>query len=221
MVKIIDLTHIIDPAKAQRKFSIETIGAETINPNVVRQEGQWYIMTNISMVSHIGTHIEVPYHILPHGYDLATMPIDTFFGDAILLDFSDIQERIEISKEQVIAEASKKGGILSGDIVVCNLGYAEYYGQANYSQSPYFSTDAIEWLADSGMKMMLVDAGGVELPASETHVNHTALFVKNIPLIENVANLKNLSQTRFQISAFPYPIAGVESFPVRVVAFEA
>ena len=71
MMKAIDLTHTINPGKVQRKFSIERIGAETVNPNVVRQSGQWYIMTNINMVSHIGTHIEVPFHLFQDGKDLS------------------------------------------------------------------------------------------------------------------------------------------------------
>lgn len=219
MEKLIDLTHVIDPARVQRKFSVETIGAETVNHNVVRKQDQWYIMSNISMVSHIGTHIEVPYHLFPDGYDLSTMPLEAYYGEAVLLDFSWIQQRVEISLEQVMAAAQKAGGIQKGDIVLCNLGYADRYGQEEYSKSPYFSTEAIKWLADSGMKMMGVDAGGVELPASEEHVNHTALFIKNIPLIENVANLNRLPCTRFRVAAFPYPIRKVEAFPLRVVAF--
>lgn len=216
----VDLTHIIDPRKVQRKFAVETIGAETVNQNVVRKENQWYIMSNISMVSHIGTHIEVPYHILPAGYDLADMPLEAYYGSAVLLDFSDIQKRVEISLQRVQLEAERSGGIHKGDIVLCNLGYADRYGQEEYSQSPYFSTEAIKWLAGSGMKLMGVDAGGVELPASEEHVNHTALFLHNIPLIENVANLNQLTKKRFHLTAFPYPVAGVEAFPLRVVAFE-
>lgn len=219
MASIIDLTHKIDPQTAQRKFSIETIGAETVNQNVVRRKDQWYIMTNITMVSHIGTHIEVPYHILPDGSDLAAMPVEQFCGDAVLLDLSDIGERAEISKEKVILAARQAGGIREGDIVLCNLGYSDYYGSERYSQSPYFSEEAIIWLSESGMKMMGVDAGGVEIPASENHVNHTQLFLHGIPLIENVAHLNKLPQKRFKVSSFPYPIVGVESFPVRVVAW--
>lgn len=176
-------------------------------------------MSNISMVSHIGTHIEVPYHLFPDGYDLSEMPLDTFYGEAVLLDFSEIQKRIEITKEQVIAAADKAGGIQPGDIVLCNLGYSHLYGQEGYSQSPYFSTAAIEWLAEAGIKMMGVDAGGVEIPASNEHVNHAALFKKGIALIENVANLNQLPCSRFYLAAFPYPIKGVEAFPLRVVAF--
>ena len=76
MPRIVDLSHVIAPGKAGRKFALEMVGAETVNPNVVRLEGQWYIMHNVSMVSHIATHIEAPYHILKHEADLAQLPLD-------------------------------------------------------------------------------------------------------------------------------------------------
>ena len=43
-------------------------------------------MHNISMVSHIGTHIEAPYHILKDQAELATIPLETLIGPAIILD---------------------------------------------------------------------------------------------------------------------------------------
>ncbi|HZJ88691.1 MAG TPA: cyclase family protein [Sphaerochaeta sp.] len=218
MQTLVDLTHIIDPEVAQRKFSVETIGAETVNLNVVRSEDQWYIMSNISMVSHIGTHVEVPYHIFKDGKDLSTMEISAFYGEAVMLQFTDIQGRVPISKEQVAAEVERVGGIKAGDIVFCNLGYSSFYGTPRYGESPYFSEEAIAYLAESGMKLMGIDAGGVEIPQSEEHVNHTKLFAHDIPLIENLANLDAITVDRFTVSAFPYPIKGVESFPVRVVA---
>jgi len=219
MSRLIDLTHIIDPEKANRKFAIETVGAETVNKQVIRLNEQWYIMTNISMISHIATHIEVPYHIFPDGHDLSTMPVESYYGEAVLLDFTDIGQRIPISVERVQKEAQKAGHIKAGDIVLCNLGYADRYGEPAYAESPYFTAEAITWLAESGIKLMGVDAGGVELPRSENHTNHSTLFRHNIPLIENVANLNKLTVNRFRLCAFPYPIKGVESFPVRVVAF--
>lgn len=218
-MKLVDLTHIIDPAKAQRKFSVETIGAETVNHSVVRLQKQWYIMSDIHMVSHIGTHMETPYHIFPQGHDLADIPVEEFCGETVLLDFSDIQRKTEITKERVMEEAENMGGIRKGEIVLCNLGYGDRYGQEAYGESPYFSHEAICWLADQGIKMMGIDAGGVEIPRSEQHVNHKALFERNITLVENVANLDRLPKKRFYVTAFPYPIKGVEAFPVRMVAF--
>lgn len=218
-MKVVDLTHAIDPGKAQRKFSIERIGADEVNHNVVRKEGQWYIMTNISMVSHIATHIEVPFHLYKDGHDLTSMPINSFCGEAVLLDFSYIGKRVPITKENVLDAIAKVGGIKKGDIVLCNLGYSKKYGTPEYSNSPYFSEEAMDTLVESGMKMMGVDAGGVEIPMSEEHVNHAKLFSNNIPLIENVAALDDIGATRFYLTAFPASIIGVEAFPVRVVAF--
>ncbi len=218
-MKLIDLTHAINPDAVQRKFSIERIGADEVNHNVVRKEGQWYIMTNISMVSHIATHIEVPFHLYKDGYDLADMPIDSFCGEAVLLDFSYIGKRVPITEEDVNKAIEKAGGIRKGDIVLCNLGYSSRYGTAEYSDSPYFSEEAMDALVRTGMKMMGVDAGGVEIPKSEEHVNHAKLFSHNIPLIENVASLDRIGASRFYVTAFPASIIGVEAFPVRVVAF--
>ncbi len=218
MKELFDLTHPINPDTAQRKFSIETIGADSINHNVVRDEGQWYIMTNIQMVSHIATHIEVPYHLFPDGKDLAAMPVSCFSGPAILLDFSDIQNRVGITKDMVVNASKKAGGIQKGDIVLCNLGYSDRYGEDSYGNSPFFLPESLEYLIDCGMKMMGVDAGGVELPGTHQHENHSLLFSHDIPLIENVAHLNILPEVRFEVFAYPFPIVHVEAIPVRVVA---
>ena len=59
----------------------------------------------------------------------------------------------------------------------------------------------------------------MEIPQTHVHENHRLLFENNIPLIENVAHLNDLPEGRFEVSAFPYPIKGVEAFIVRVIAY--
>ena len=218
MKKLMDLTHVIDPVAAGRKFEATTVGADEVNPNVVRLENQWYIMHDITMVNHLATHIETPYHLYKDGLDLSTVPLETFCGAAVLLDLRGCTPGSPISEEDVRQAAEKAGGINKGDIVLCNLGFADKYGTPEYAESPYFTNEAIVWLANSGMKMMGVDAGGVEIPQSEEHVNHAALLSKNILLIENVANLNALPCDRFTVYAFPYPMRTIDSFPLRVVA---
>jgi arylformamidase len=218
--RYVDMSHTIIPGNAGRKFAIEMIGAEEVNPNVVRLENQWYIMHDITMVSHIGTHIEAPYHILKNAPDISEIPLENLCGDAVILNLQGLPQKSAISVDIVKEAAAKAGGIKQGDIVLCDLGYAIYYGSSHYGQAPYFTTEAIKWLASSGMKLMGVDATGVEIPASETHVNHHALFERNIPLIENVAGFDKLSSCRVKVFAFPVAVKGLESFPVRVVAVE-
>ncbi len=221
MSRIIDLSHVITPGKAGRKFAIQMVGAETVNPNVVRLEGQWYIMHDISMVSHIGTHIEAPYHLFKSQADLAGIPLERLMGETVLLDLRRCPRKSAITPQQVQEASARAGGIRSGDIVFCNLGSAAFYGTEEYGTSPYFSPEAIRWLVGREMKMMGVDASGVEVPGSEEHVNHSALFNKGIPLIENLANLDQLSRNRFLVYAFPIAVSGLEAFPLRVIAVES
>jgi kynurenine formamidase len=220
LTKIIDLSHVIEPGKAGRKFSLEMVGAETVNPNVIRLENQWYIMHNISMVSHIGTHIEAPYHILKDQADLAAIPLETLMGPAIILDLRGHAAKSAIGIDDVQSAADRAGGIRPGDIVFGNLGWGPFYGAGRYGGNPYFPPETIAWLADHGMKLMGVDASGVEVPGSEQHVSHHALFLRGIPLIENLANLNGLSKSRVQVYAFPVAVRGLEAFPVRVIAME-
>jgi len=218
--RIIDLSHVIEPGKAGRKFALEMIGADTVNPNVVRLENQWYIMHNISMVSHIATHIEAPYHLLKDKADLADLPLETLMGSAVILDLRGYPQKSAIQIEYARSAAAKAGGIRKGDIVFANLGYGPFYGTEQYGGAPYFLPETIGWLADQGMKMMGVDATGVEVPGSEEHVSHHALFERGIPLIENLNNLNQLTKSRVQVYAFPIAVRGLESFPVRVIALE-
>ena len=220
LTKIIDLSHVIEPGKAGRKFTLEMVGAETVNPNVIRLENQWYIMHNISMVSHIGTHIEAPYHILKDQADLAAIPLETLMGPAIILDLRGRPSKSAIGIDDVKIAADKAGGIRPGDIVFGNLGLGPLYGTERYGGNPYFPPETIAWLATRGMKLMGVDASGVEVPGSEEHVSHHALFLRGIPLIENLAHLDQLTKSRVQAYAFPIAVRGLEAFPVRVIAME-
>ena len=218
MKKLIDLTHTIDPKAAGRKFEAKIIGANEVNPNVIRLENQWYIMHDISMVNHLGTHIEAPYHLFKDGIDLSEIPLEALCGDAVLLDLRGFAADYPITVSDLEKAAAKAGGIRKGDIVLCNLGFADIYGTPEYDKRPYFANEAIVWLCEGGMKMMGVDAGGVEIPQNEEHVNHAALLSRNIPLIENVANLNALPCARVKIYAFPISMKTIDSFPLRVVA---
>ena len=214
------MTHVLVPGATGRKLEIEMIGADEVNPNVVRLENQWYIMHNVRMVNHLGTHIEVPYHLMKDGLDLADFPLDRLCGEAVVLDLRGLAPNTAVTAEHVAAAAERAGGIRKGDIVLCNLGYAACYGTDAYNSKPYFSTEAIVWLAESGMKLMAVDASGVEIPGSEEHVNHMALFTREIPLVENLAGFDKLTTARPTVYVFPIAVKGLDSFPVRVVAFE-
>ena len=211
--RTIDLTRIIEPTEptAARKFVVNIHDALQEVPGKVRPEGEWYVMSDVELMNHVGTHIEVPFHCLKEGADLAQMPLSQLIGEAVILDLRGAEAEGGVTEAQVRAAADAAGGVQVGDIV---------FGQMGPTQ--YFSTAGLQWLVDQGIKLMGVDSPGVELTHDTTHanVNHLLLFRAGIPLIENLANLDQLSRSRVMVYALPVPVKGLDAFPLRVIAVE-
>ena len=211
--RIVDLTHVIEPtsADAERKFVVHIHDALEEAPGTIRPEGEWYVMSDVELMDHVGTHIEAPLHCLKDGMDLSQIPLEKLVGDAAILDLRDAHSRSGVTLEQVKKAADDAGGIEKDDIVFCMMG-----------ETHYFSKEAIRWLVDAGMKLMGVDSAGIEIPHSVSHANenHLALFRADIPLIERLANLDKLSESRVRVYALPIPVVGLDAFPLRVIAIE-
>jgi arylformamidase len=168
-------------------------------------------MSDVALMNHVGTHIEMPFHCLKEGADLSQVPVEQLCGAAVILDLSDAEAEFGVTLEQVQSAAQKAGGVRPGDIVFGRMGVTQY-----------FSSEGLAWLVAQGIKLMGVDSGGVELSHDTTHanVNHLLLFRSGIPLIENLTNLGALTKSRVQVYALPVPVSGLDAFPLRVIAVE-
>jgi kynurenine formamidase len=167
-------------------------------------------MSDVDVMVHVGTHIEVPLHCLENGADLAAVPVEQLIGDAVVLDLRGAEADNGVTLVQVQAAAEAAGGIRPGDIVLGHMG-----------RTGNVSPESLQWLVDQGMKLMGVSSGGVEV-ADPDHRNacHLVLFRAGIPLIENLANLDQLTRSRVKVFALPIPARDVDAFPLRVIAIE-
>jgi len=211
--RIVDLTHVIEPTStdAERKFVVHIHDALQEIPGTIRPEGEWYVMSDVELMDHVGTHIEAPLHCLKDGMDLSQISLERLIGDAVILDLRDAYSDAGVTIEQVREAAEEAGRLNVNDIVFYMMG-----------ETDYFSTEALRWLLEAGVKLMGVDSAGVELPHSISHANenHLVLFRAGVPLIERLANLDKLSKSRVKVYALPIPVVGLDAFPLRVIAIE-
>lgn len=183
--------------------------------------GQWYIMHNLRMVSHLGTHIEVPYHINRDGADTADVPLERLVGEAVVLDLRGLEPKAEISLEQVRTAAESAGGIQAGDRVLIQTGWDKLYDRPEYRWPPYLSPEATRWLVEDQQASLLgIDTRGAEVPGNAEHVNHHMMLDRGVPHIENLCNLDQLTRKRVFLFAAPLAVRGLESMPLRVIALE-
>ena len=216
--RIVDLSHKLYPGREEYHLALETHFTDDLYPQYKRDKDVWYILQDVKMSSHCGTHIEFPYHHSRHGMDAASFPLERLIGDALLLDFRHKKPGDAVTLEEL---KSFDGKIRQGDMLLFNFNCARFYRTERSHDRPYLTHDAVQWLVNE-KKIALIgsDASGIEVKGEPNQPNHQLLMDNGIPIIEFAANLDELKKQRFTLIILPLCVAGLDSCPVRLIAVE-
>ena len=218
--RMIDLTLPIAPGRGARPFVIERGRTEELTDHVP-VDHDWYIMHRVETISHIGTHIEAPYHCFPDGRDLGSIPLEQLAGEAVVLDLSALAPGSIVGAAELASIAEAAGGIRDGDILFLRTGYAQLQDTPDFEHRPSLTAESMAYLVAQGVKLVGTDLAGLEGPRTPGHLDcHLVLLGADIPFIENLTNLDALTKPRVFVCALPIPVHGLDAFPLRVVAFE-
>lgn len=218
--RIIDLTLPLVPGQGGRPLVIEQGRTEELTVHAP-VDHSWHIMHRVQTISHIGTHIESPYHCMPNGRDLGAIPVEQLVGEAVVLDLSDLPLDSLIGAGEMAHLAERAGGVRPGDIAFLLTGHAGKRDTPDYERRPSLTADSTRYLVDQGVKLVSADLSSLEGPRTPGHLDcHLVLLENDIPFIENLVNLTALRQPRVFVCALPIPVKGLDAFPLRVIAFE-
>jgi kynurenine formamidase len=207
---IIDLTHAISPAmpvfpgtpapRFDEAYTIERNG---------------FAEKMLHLVSHTGTHIDAPGHIISGAPRLDGFPAGQFLGAGVVLDVSTVRERaVEIDDIKVY-----EAGLSAAGYALLHTGWARHWGEDEYfGPYPVLSPGAAKWLAEFGLKGFGVDTISVDAIDSTQLPVHRALFGRNMVLIENLGDLSPLVGREFLFSCLPLKIVDADGSPIRAVA---
>ena len=78
----------------------------------------------LSMLEHVGTHIDAFFHMNPDGATVDEMPIEMFMGKAITLDLRHIPDLGDIDVPDMEAAEEKAGVTIDGHIVLLCTGFS-------------------------------------------------------------------------------------------------
>lgn len=214
--KIIDLSRVMLPGKEPFKLNVQTYFVEELLPQFKRKTDDWYILQEWELSSHVGTHVESPYHHMKEGSDIAGLALETLIGDAVILDFRGRKPDDEIGLDDFHA---LEINVRPGDIVLIHTGYDRDYGRPDYGR-PFISQDLVDWLVDKPIACLGIDASGIERYKAEDQPSHKKLFSAGIPIIEELTNLEAVTRQRFQFIGLPLRIEGADASPIRAIAIE-
>ena len=215
---LVELSHRMVPEQEEFPLKLKTFNTDEVMPRIERRADIWYILQEVTMGSHVGTHVEFPFHHVKTGKTAADYPLDRLVGDAVVLDFSHKGKDEEISRSEVENCGVE---IRRGDIVFIRTGMDRHWKTPQGHDRPVLSIDATKYLVmEVGIHCIGTDATGLEVRGRNDQPVHDILFTHDVAMVESLTRLETLKSNRFTVFILPLMIEGLDACPVRVVALE-
>lgn len=232
--RLIDLTHSFDEHTiywpTEKGFVLEK-GKAGLTP-----KGYFYMANRFAAAEHGGTHLDAPIHFFEGRRTIEAIPLEQLVGEGAVVD---VRQKCadnpdyEIGIGDLRAWETSHRRQLVDMIVLLNTGYGRrwperkrYLGtDARGPQAvaelhfPGLAPEAARWLTDERqIKAVGIDTASIDYGQSAHFQSHVRLFERNVPALENLANLDLLPDGPFAVIALPMKIAGGSGAPLRIVA---
>jgi len=177
----------------------------------------------MDITSHLGTHVECPYHHKEGWPDVTSVALTSFMGRALYLSFTDTEPNSYITPR--LLSKHTEGRLREGDIVILDSPYKltpfTYKTNTAEDKRLLINGETAEWLRDHKVKCVgFGDGLSIENRNEDVCPFHDILLAENILFIEVLKNLELLEKDTFFMSYAPMPIKGLDSCPVRAYAIE-
>lgn len=213
-LRVIDLTKPLDPATETRRCHLFRFNTGGPIPD---------FHTIMDLTSHLGTHVECPYHHNDSWPDASALPLTAFLGRALYLVFEDLAPNGYITPEAL--EKACAGRLKEGDIVLLDSPYklAPFTEKTNTTEDKRLlvNGETAVWLRDHKVKCVgFGDGVSIENCYEDVCAFHDVLMAENIIFLEVLKNLEKLEKQTFFMSYSPLYIKGLDSCPIRAYAIE-
>jgi kynurenine formamidase len=229
----VDLTH---PFNERTIYwpTAETFKLEKVAEGETEQ-GYFYAANNFSAAEHGGTHLDAPVHFARGGDTAEEIPLRRLVGRGVVVDVSEraLADRdYQVTVGDLKAHERRYGRIGRRAIVLLRTGYERfwpdrerYLGTAELGPAavpklhfPGLHPDAARWLVRRDIRAVGLDTASIDYGQSTLFESHRVLGAADVPVFENVANLRRLPRENFLVIALPMKIEGGSGGPLRIIA---
>ncbi len=163
----------------------------------------------LNMSAHSGTHLDAPFHFVPGGATIESLPLDLFIGPAIV---QAVDAGRYITKEHVEA-IDLKG---ESRVLFKTRNSHLLHKFAYEPDFVAFSVEAAQALVARGVKLVGLDYLSVAHAGDEQVPVHRAFLDHGVVLLEGV-DLSEIKPGRYELICFPIRLRGLDGAPCRAV----
>ena len=201
---LIDLTLTlhegIDGVDFEQKFTVSRDG--------------WNART-LHLYSHIGTHMDSPFHFEASNQTIDQIPLEQCQGRARIVRLGDVSSGALITVSDLGQVATD---FQPGDSLLIETGWSQFFGEPKFrDELPRISTELAKWCVEKRVRMLGVEApsvADVNNLAEVTEV-HKILLGGNVIIVEGLTNLDVVPTDVVQFWALPLKLKDGDGSPCR------
>jgi arylformamidase len=169
----------------------------------------------VEMGVHNGTHADAPFHFAANGSPIDNMPLDTYIGDAVVVDLTTRLGTDNLGEIAVTHLESSVGALAAAPRLLLKSGI--WTDPAIFPKRiPVIARGVAAWLGERKVKLLGLDVPSVDPIDSKTLDNHHALAAAGIAIVESL-DLSAVEAGTYHFSALPLRINGGDAAPVRAI----
>jgi arylformamidase len=166
-------------------------------------------VARLVMSTHSGTHGDAPLHYGNDAADIASVELDPYIGECLVVDARGASGMIGVGDLPAIDSAHR----------VLFRTYDAFPHESWREDFTAISAEAICWLAAQGVKLIGTDAPSVDPQDSRSIVAHKAVLEADMRILEGLV-LDDVPAGRYELIALPLKIAGGDAGLCRAILRE-
>ncbi|PYM55511.1 MAG: hypothetical protein DMD79_22855 [Candidatus Rokuibacteriota bacterium] len=186
--------------------------------------------SRLALPGHGFTHVDGFSHFIPGGTTVDRIPLETWVGEAAVVDLTHVGPDTGITAADLEARAAH---VRPGDIALLRTDWPRRRSWETlefWTEAPYTTAEACRWLVARGVKAVgydyppdqpirhLVTGRWPAAVPAEAWATHHTFFPAGIGVIEYLTNLDRLGRDRVRFMALPLRVEDGDGAPARAIA---
>jgi len=172
--------------------------------------GDSHTLSQISIGSHTGTHVDAPLHFIRQGLGVDKMPLDTTLGQARVIE---IQDSESIKPGELVSHHIRRGERILFKTLNSSRGWQT---DAFIEDFVFISKEAARFLAERSVRVVGIDylsVGGYKRDGAEIH---QTLLKGDVWIIEGL-DLSRVKAGKYDLICLPLKIDQGDGAPARAI----
>lgn len=176
--------------------------------SVTKEQSGSVNIGEIKTSTHMGTHIDAPFHYDDQGLKIDELPLEIYLSTAQVVDVQGM-ERVgaaDLPEPEV--------GVTTLLLKTCSWKNRREFPE----EWPVFSEDIAGWMKERGICLLGVDVPSVDPENSKELAMHHSMNANQRYILEGIV-LDEIDPGVYELAALPLKIIGAEGSPVRAVLY--